>query len=152
MKNHMKLNFLGISANENFARSVAGAFASQLDPTLDEISDIKTAVSEAVTNCIIHAYRDKTGEVALEMELEEDTVRVAVEDKGVGIKDVEQARQPFFTTVGGEERSGMGFTVMETFMDEVKVVSKPGYGTIVIMYKKIKGRVGDGIAFARADA
>lgn len=152
MKNHMKLNFLGISANENFARSVAGAFASQLDPTLDEISDIKTAVSEAVTNCIIHAYRDKPGEVSLEMELEEETVRVAVEDKGVGIKDVEQARQPFFTTVGGEERSGMGFTVMETFMDDVKVVSKPGYGTIVVMYKKIKGRVGDGIAFARADA
>ncbi len=152
MKNHMKLIFLGISANENFARSVAGAFASQLDPTLDEISDVKTAVSEAVTNCIVHAYRDKPGEVSLEMELEEENVRVAVEDKGVGIKDVEQARQPFFTTVSGEERSGMGFTVMETFMDEVKVVSRPGYGTIVIMYKKIKGRVGDGIAFARADA
>ena len=152
MKNHMKLNFLGVSANENFARSVAGAFASQLDPTLDEISDIKTAVSEAVTNCIIHAYRDRPGEVFLEMELEEDTVRVAVEDKGVGILDIEQARQPFFTTMDGEERSGMGFTVMETFMDEVKVVSRPGYGTIVIMYKKIKGRVDDGIAFARADA
>lgn len=152
MKNHMKLIFLGVSANENFARSVAGAFASQLDPTLDEVSDIKTAVSEAVTNCIVHAYRDKPVEVSLEMELEEETVRVAVEDKGVGIKDVEQARQPFFTTVDGEERSGMGFTVMETFMDDVKVVSKPGYGTIVIMYKKIKGRVGDGIAFARADA
>ena len=153
MKNHMKLNFLGVSANENFARSVAGAFASQLDPTLDEISDIKTAVSEAVTNCIIHAYREKPGEVALEMELNEGrVVRVSVEDKGVGILDVEQARQPFFTTVGGEERSGMGFTVMETFMDEVKVISKPGYGTIVIMYKKIKGRLDDGIADARADA
>lgn len=141
MKNHMKLDFLGISANENFARSVAGAFASQLDPTLDEISDIKTAVSEAVTNCIVHAYREKPGGVVLEMELNEGRiVRVSVEDKGVGILDVERARQPFFTTVSSEERSGMGFTVMETFMDEVKVISKPGYGTIVIMYKKIQGQ------------
>ena len=141
MKNHMKLSFLGISANENFARSVAGAFAVQLNPTLDEISDIKTAVSEAVTNCIVHAYREP-GEISLEMELDEEntnTVRISIEDKGVGIADVEQARQPFFSTIGGEERSGMGFTVMETFMDEVKVVSKPGYGTMVIMYKKIKG-------------
>lgn len=141
MKNHMKLSFLGISANENFARSVAGAFAAQLNPTLDEISDIKTAVSEAVTNCIIHAYNEKPGEIFLEMEMDEDrTVRISVEDKGVGIQDVEQARQPFFSTIGGEERSGMGFTVMETFMDDVKVISKPGYGTIVIMYKKIKGQ------------
>ena len=137
----MKLSFMGISANENFARSVAGAFAAQLNPTLDEISDIKTAVSEAVTNCIIHAYNEKPGEISLEMELDEDRmVRVSVEDKGVGIQDVEQARQPFFSTVGGEERSGMGFTVMETFMDEVKVISKPGYGTIVVMYKRIKGQ------------
>jgi len=140
MKNHMKLNFFGISANENFARSVAGAFATQLNPTLDEISDIKTAVSEAVTNCIVHAYREKPGEIVLEMELDEtNTVRVSIEDKGVGIADINQARQPFFSTIGGEERSGMGFTVMETFMDDVKVLSKPGYGTMVIMYKKIKG-------------
>ena len=140
MKNHMKLSFLGISANENFARSVAGAFATQLNPTLDEISDIKTAVSEAVTNCIVHAYREKPGEIVLEMEMDEaNTVRVSIEDKGVGIADINQARQPFFSTIGGEERSGMGFTVMETFMDEVKVLSKPGYGTMVIMYKKIKG-------------
>lgn len=140
MKNHMKLSFLGISANENFARSVAGAFAAQLDPTLEEISDIKTAVSEAVTNCIVHAYREKPGEVVLEMELDDTrTVRISVEDKGVGIPDVEKARQPFFSTIGGEERSGMGFTVMETFMDEVKVVSKVGYGTLVVLYKTIKG-------------
>ena len=99
MKNHMKLNFFGISANENFARSVAGAFATQLNPTLDEISDIKTAVSEAVTNCIVHAYREKPGEIVLEMELDEtNTVRVSIEDKGVGIADINQARQPFFST------------------------------------------------------
>lgn len=137
MKNYMKLKFLGISENESFARGAAGAFAAMLNPTMEEIADIKTAVSEAVTNCIVHGYPEKTGEVLLCMETENDTVRIEIEDKGVGIKDIKKAREPFFTTVEGEERSGMGFTVMETFMDEVNVISKPGYGTVVIMYKKL---------------
>lgn len=140
MENKMQLKFLGISANESFARAAAGAFAAMLNPTIEEISDIKTAVSEAVTNCIVHGYANKTGEIVMEMQLKDGIARIEIRDEGVGIDDVSLAMQPFYSSVGGEERSGMGFTVMETFMDDLKVISKKGYGTTVIMYKKISGR------------
>jgi anti-sigma F factor len=114
-----------------------GAFATQLDPTLEEVADIKTAVSEAVTNCIVHAYPDTVGEILIIAELNERRIRVRITDFGVGISDIAQARQPFFSTAGDESRSGMGFTVMETFMDEVSVESAPGRGTTVEMAKAI---------------
>lgn len=139
-KNRAKIEFLSISANEGFSRVCASAFASQLDPTLEEISDIKTAVSEAVTNAIVHAYQDSQGMITMEMWFEEDQLHICISDKGCGIGDVDQAMQPFYSTVGGEERSGMGFTVMQTFMDEVKVTSTVGEGTIVSMAKRIKSK------------
>jgi len=138
MKNRMELKLLSLSENEGFARSVVGAFATQLDPTLEEVADIKTAVSEAVTNCIVHAYPDTVDEIVIAAELDGRTLRVRVTDHGVGIADVAQARQPFFSTAGDESRSGMGFTVMETFMDEVRVESVPGRGTTVEMAKAIQ--------------
>ena len=137
MKNIMELKLLSLSENESFARSVVGAFATQLDPTLEEVADIKTAVSEAVTNCIVHAYPDTVGEILIITELAERRLSVRVTDFGVGIQDVAQARQPFYSTTGDESRSGMGFTVMETFMDEVSVDSAPGRGTTVEMVKTI---------------
>jgi stage II sporulation protein AB (anti-sigma F factor) len=137
MKNIMELKLLSLSENESFARSVVGAFATQLDPTLEEVADIKTAVSEAVTNCIVHAYPGTTGEILITAELAERRIRVRVADFGVGIADIAQARQPFFSTAGDESRSGMGFTVMETFMDEVSVESEMGRGTTVEMVKTI---------------
>ena len=134
--------FLSRSANEGFARTTAACFAAQLDPTLEEINDIKTAVSEGVTNCIVHAYPDKLGLVQMRLRLFEDhTLEIQIKDKGVGISDVEQARRPMFTT-GGEERSGMGFTIMESFMDGVKVRSTPGKGTVVTMRRRISRRLG----------
>lgn len=136
-KNSMELKLPSLSVNEGFARSVVGAFATQLDPTLEEIADIKTAVSEAVTNAIVHAYPDGLGEIRVLASLENRTIRVTVQDTGIGIRDIEQARQPFFSTAGDESRSGMGFTVMETFMDEVSIVSAPGDGTTVEMKKQI---------------
>ena len=138
MKNIMELKLLSLSENESFARSVVGAFATQLDPTLEEVADIKTAVSEAVTNCIVHAYPTTVGEITIVAELSESRIRVRVADWGVGITDVAQARQPFYSTAGDEARSGMGFTVMETFMDEVSVESTPGRGTTVEMVKTIQ--------------
>jgi stage II sporulation protein AB (anti-sigma F factor) len=138
MKNRMELKLLSLSENESFARSVVGAFATQLDPTLEEVADIKTAVSEAVTNCIVHAYPDTVGEIVIAAELDGQTLRVRVTDFGVGIADVAQARQPFFSTAGDESRSGMGFTVMETFMDELRVESAMGRGTTVEMAKAIR--------------
>lgn len=141
LKNTMELKLPSLSVNEGFARSVVGAFATQLDPTLEEIADIKTAVSEAVTNVIVHAYPDKLGDIRLFASLEDRVIRVVIEDKGVGIRDIDQARQPFFSTAGDESRSGMGFTVMETFMDEVRITSTPGKGTSVEM-KKIIGAAG----------
>jgi stage II sporulation protein AB (anti-sigma F factor) len=138
MKNRMELKLLSLSENEGFARSVVGAFATQLDPTLEEVADIKTAVSEAVTNCIVHAYPDTVGEIVIAAELDGQTLRVSVTDSGVGIADVAQARQPFFSTAGDESRSGMGFTVMETFMDELRVESAMGRGTTVEMAKAIR--------------
>jgi len=138
--NSFKMEFQSRSANESFARTVVACFAAQLDPTLDEINDIKTAVSEAVTNCIVHAYPDSIGKISLRVRiLEGDTIEITVKDFGCGIEDVEKARQPLFTT-GGEERSGMGFTIMESFMDKLTVRSKPGKGTTVIMRRKITRR------------
>ena len=140
--NEATVVFLSRSANEGFARTTAACFAAQLDPTLEEINDIKTAVSEGVTNCIVHAYPDKLGLVQMRLRLFEDhTLEIQIKDKGVGIPDVEQARRPMFTT-GGEDRSGMGFTIMESFMDGVKVRSTPGKGTVVTMRRRISRRLG----------
>ncbi|MDD5017758.1 MAG: anti-sigma F factor [Eubacteriales bacterium] len=136
-KNIMELRLLSLSQNESFARSVVGAFATQLNPTLEEISDIKTAVSEAVTNAIVHAYPDTIGDIRIVAELSGNIIRVKVQDFGVGIRDIQQARQPFFSTANDESRSGMGFTVMETFMDEVIIDSTPAKGTTVEMKKSI---------------
>ena len=139
--NEAKLSFLSRSANEGFARTAAACFAAQLDPTLDEVNDIKTAVSEAVTNCIVHAYPDKLGVVSLRLRLFEDnTLEIVVKDNGVGIDDVEKARKPLFTT-GGDDRSGMGFTIMESFMDTLKIRSTPGKGTTVTMRRRIARRL-----------
>ena len=139
--NQVSLVFPSRSANESFARSAAAAFAAQLDPTLDEVNDIKTAVSEAVTNCIVHAYPNELGKIRMKLRLFEDnTLEVVVQDWGVGIADVAQARTPLFTT-GNEERSGMGFTIMESFMNQLVVKSAPGKGTTVTMRKRIASRV-----------
>ena len=136
------ITFTSRSANEGFARACAACFAAQLDPTLDEVADIKTAVSEAVTNAIVHAYHDCLGKITLRLRLFEGGVlELQVRDSGVGIPDVDQARTPLFTT-GGEERSGMGFTIMESFMDGLKVRSQPGKGTVVTMRKRIARRAG----------
>ena len=138
--NSAKLEFLSRSANEGFARSSVACFAAQLDPTLEELGDIKTAVSEAVTNAIVHGYPDRLGRVLVKLRLFPDNqLEIVVQDWGVGIPDIQQARQPMFTT-GGEERSGMGFTIMESFMDTMKVRSTPGRGTVVTMRKKISLR------------
>ena len=140
--NYIHLEFPSRSVNEAFARAAVAAFAAQLDPTLDEIGDIKTAVSEAVTNCIVHAYPDTLGLVTMRLRLFADnTLEVQVKDRGVGIPDVDQARQPMYTT-GGAERSGMGFTIMESFMDKLKVRSVPGRGTVVTMRRRIARRTG----------
>lgn len=137
--NEMKLQFPSRSANEGFARTAVACFAAQLDPTLDEIGDIKTAVSEAVTNSIVHAYRGmEGGQVYITAKLlEDDSLTVTVRDTGCGIEDIAQARQPCFTTAPSEERSGMGFSIMEAFMDKVSVRSRPGIGTTVTMRKRM---------------
>ncbi len=136
--NEMKLTILSRSANESFARVSVAAFAAQTDPTIDELTDIKTAVSEAVTNCIVHGYKDEIGRIYIEARLYEDgRLCVKIRDKGCGIPDVKQAMVPLYTT-GGEERGGLGFTVMESFMDRLKVRSKPGKGTTVVMEKRIR--------------
>ena len=136
------MNVLAKSANESFARACVAAFASQLDPTLEEIGDIKTAVSEAVTNCIVHAYKEKIGEIYISGELcEGNMLRIKIRDTGCGIENVEKAMEPLYTTVGGE-RAGLGFAVMQSFMDSVKVRSKVGKGTSIVMIKKISRRYG----------
>ena len=141
-ENHVSLEFPSRSANEGFARTAAACFAAQLDPTLEEINDVKTAVSEAVTNAIVHAYPDSLGKVELKLRLYPgNELEILVRDWGVGIPDVEKARTPLFTT-GNEERSGMGFTIMESFMDSVKVKSIPGKGTTVTMRKRFALRAG----------
>ena len=139
--NEMKLTFESRSANEGFARVAVSAFVAQLDPTVEEISDIKTAVSEAVTNAIVHAYPDALGRIVMKMKLLKDGVlEITVRDWGRGITDVEEARRPLFTT-GGSERSGMGFTIMESFMDKLTVRSMQGKGTTVQMRKRIMPRL-----------
>ena len=136
--NYIKLEFPGKSANEGLARSAVAAFAAQLDPTIDELGDIKTAVSEAVTNAIVHAYPNQIGTVWLRVRLlGEEYLEITVKDRGRGIEDVEKARQPLFTT-GGEDRSGMGFTIMESFMDKMRVKSAPGKGTTVTLLRRIR--------------
>ena len=138
--NYISFEFLSRSANEAFARSAVACFAAQLDPTLDELGDIKTAVSEAVTNAIVHAYPDSLGKIVVRVQiLEEHVLEIMVRDWGCGIPDVQRARTPMYTT-GGEERSGMGFTIMESFMDRLSIYSKPGKGTRVTMRKSILPR------------
>jgi len=136
--NEMKLEFTSKSSNESFARIVAAAFVSQIDPIVEELADVKTAVSEAVTNAIIHGYEDKDGFVRMECRLYRDSVEISVIDFGKGIKNIDEARQPLFTSKPEMERSGMGFTVMETFMDKLEVLSEPGKGTTVRMFKAFK--------------
>ena len=140
-ENYVTMEFLSRSSNEGFARVAAAGFAAQLDPTLDELGDIKTAVSEAVTNAIVHAYPDELGRIVLKLKLLPGNVlELTVRDWGKGIDNVEQARKPLFTT-GGSERSGMGFTIMESFMDKLTVKSTPGKGTVVSMRKRIVPRL-----------
>ena len=140
--NEVTMDFPSQSRNESFARSAAACFAAQMDPTLNELEDIKTAVSEAVTNAIVHAYPDTLGRVSVKLRIREDRIlEIVVKDWGVGIADVDQARTPLFTT-GSEERSGMGFTIMESFMDTLKVRSAPGRGTTVTMARRISRRAG----------
>lgn len=134
------MNLAAKSANEGFSRACISAFAAQLDPTLEEINDIKTAVSEAVTNCIVHAYKDKIGKIYISAELlENNSIRIKIRDTGCGIENVEKAMEPLYTTVGGE-RAGLGFAVMQSFMDTVRVRSAPGKGTSIVMTKKISRR------------
>ena len=135
--NEMKISFLSRSSNESFARATVAAFVSQLDPTIDELADIKTAVSEAVTNCIVHAYRDGLGTIYIPVKIfENGKIVIQIRDKGCGIEDIPQAMEPLFTTAG-EERAGLGFAVMQSFMDKLKVKSRAGNGTTVIMEKNI---------------
>lgn len=142
IENQVTLEFPSRSANEGFARTAAACFAAQLDPTLEEVNDIKTAVSEAVTNAIVHAYPDVLGKIQVRLRIKEGHVlEILVKDWGVGIADVELAREPLFTT-GSEERSGMGFTIMESFMDTLKVRSSPGKGVTVTMSRRIALRAG----------
>lgn len=136
--NEMELNFISKSNNEAFARITVAAFAAQLDPTIEELADIKTAVSEAVTNCIIHGYEDREGTVRIKAKLLENTLEVEISDNGKGIEDIELARKPLYTTKGNLERSGMGFTIMESFMDKVEIQSVVGIGTKIVMKKTIK--------------
>lgn len=135
MKNHMKLEFLAVSENEPFARNTIAAFCLALNPTLDELSDIKTAVSEAVTNCIVHAYKDECGIITVECETHQNSIHIKISDNGKGIEDLNLALQPFYTTLSDEERSGMGFTIMQTFMNDFSVKSEKGLGTTVFMSK-----------------
>lgn len=138
--NYMILDFPSKSSNEAFARSAVACFAAQMDPTIEELGDIRTAVSEAVTNCIVHAYPEKIGNITLRCRILKDNVLdIVVKDKGIGISDLVQAKQPTFTT-GGNDRSGMGFTIMESFMTNVSVSSRPGKGTTVHMRRKLQRR------------
>ena len=139
-ENYMILEFPSKSANEAFARSAVACFAAQLDPTLEEMGDIRTAVSEAVTNCIVHAYPNELGTITVRCRILKDNVLdVVVKDKGIGIADIEQAKRPAYTT-GGSERSGMGFTIMESFMTDLEITSKPGKGTTVHMRRRLQRR------------
>ena len=136
-KNEMRLEFDSRSCNEGFARVAVAAFLTQLNPTLEEVADLKTAVSEAVTNCIIHGYQGEVHKIRMKCVRKERTIYLDIEDDGIGIADVEKAMEPLYTTRADQDRSGMGFTFMEAFMDEVKVTSQVGKGTCVHMSKKI---------------
>ena len=139
-ENYMILDFPSRSANEAFARSAVACFAAQMDPTLEELGDIRTAVSEAVTNCIVHAYPDELGIITLRCRiLKGNVLDIVVKDRGVGIPDVEKAKRPMFTT-GGADRSGMGFTIMESFMTSLTITSEPGKGTTVHMRRRLQQR------------
>ena len=138
--NKMQIKFLSKSENEVFARNVVAAFSLPLNPTLSELSDVKTAVSEAVTNCIVHGYAGAEGWITVDCETDEDKLHITISDNGSGIEDVEQALTPFFTTLPGEERSGMGFTIMQTFMTDFSVTSEKGKGTTVKMSKHFGAR------------
>lgn len=137
MKNKMVIEFDSLSENESFARNVIASFLMPLNPDVSTLSDVKTAVSEAVTNAIVHGYPDTVGEVRMSAEIDGDEIHITVSDNGVGIDDLETALQPFYTSRADDERSGMGFTIIKTFMDEVKVVSEVNKGTIVDMKKVI---------------
>ena len=137
-ENEMRLEFSSKSCNESFARVAVAAFAAQLDPSIEEIADIKTAVSEAVTNCIIHGYEEKEGIIRIECKLFASSIEIEISDNGKGIEDIEKAKQALYTSKPDLERSGMGFTIMESFMDDVKVESVLGIGTKVTMKKMIK--------------
>ena len=142
VNNKFTMNLLAKSANESFARACIASFAAQLDPTLEEIGDIKTAVSEAVTNCIVHAYKEKIGKIYISGELlENNVIRIKIRDTGCGIENIEKAMEPLYTTVGGE-RAGLGFAVMQSFMDGVRVRSAVGKGTSIVMTKKISRSYG----------
>ena len=136
-KDYFKITFPSLSANESFARTVVGVYALRLNPSISELSDIKTAVSEAVTNCIVHGYPKEPGIITLEGITEGDLLHITVSDEGVGIENVSEALEPFWTSRAEDERSGMGFTIMKSFMDEVKVESVRGSGTRVYMLKKL---------------
>lgn len=140
-ENEMKLEFISKSSNEAFARVTVAAFASQLDPTIEELADIKTAVSEAVTNCIIHGYENKQGIVKIVGRLKENELILEISDKGKGIENIDIAKEPLYTTKPNLERSGMGFTIMESFMDSMEIESVVGLGTKVTMSKKIKTKI-----------
>lgn len=135
--NKMELKFLSLSNNEAFARSCVSAFCLEVNPTMDELTDIKTAVSEAVTNCVVHAYPKNPGIITLAVTLFDDRVAISVSDSGIGIADIEKAREPFFTTKKGDERSGMGFTVMESFMSSLSVIKNINGGITVSMEKQL---------------
>lgn len=136
--NMVKIHFPSLSVNESAARAMVAAFAAQSDPTTTELADIKCAVSEAVTNCIVHAYRDGIGEIYISVRIcEGRVIKIEIKDKGVGIEDIDEARKPLFTTAPESERSGMGFTVMESFTDKMTVRSKLGKGTSVTLYKRL---------------
>jgi len=138
--NQFKMQLPAKSMNESFSRVAVGAFIAQLDPLLEEISDIKTAVSEAVTNCIVHAYKEQTGDIFISVKiLSDNRVVIKIRDKGCGIANIEKAMEPLFTT-GGSERAGLGFAVMQSFVDKVRVISTVGKGTTVTLYKKINSR------------
>lgn len=143
ISNEMKLQIESKSVNESFARATVAAFASQLDPNIEEISDIKTAVSEAVTNCIVHAYPETVGIIYINARItDEGSIIIKIRDRGCGIQNIRQAMEPLFTTLGGE-RAGLGFAVMESFCDKVRVTSKIGKGTTVTLVKNLKGRDGE---------
>ncbi len=140
--NSIKIEFLSKSANEGFARIAIAALASQLDPTLEQINEIKTAVSEAVTNCIVHGYKDKIGIIYIAAKLYKNKLTVTIRDKGCGIENIERAREPLFTTGNENERSGMGFTIMESFMDKITIKSTIGKGTKVTLTKVLNTKQG----------